>query len=540
MPSAPLSPEAINEQLHRILASEDFQASARLKRLLEFLVLETLQGRCDKLKAYTIALAVFGRDPSFDPQVDPTVRVEAGKLRSKLERYYYINSEDPIRIDVPKGRYIPSFVASEGATALTESASPEAEACGLAPGGCEAVCNTPSVAVLPFVNIGNNIEIEYFAEGLTEEITVSLTRFDDLIIANSYTSRQFKSASQDIMEVARILNVRFVLHGSVQIGGDTLRVFATLTDAATGANLWAEKFEGRLAASELFSIQDEITQHVVARLADNYGFIKRTLLKESNVKRTDDLEVYDAILRYGQWAASFNPKLFTLARSALERAVTIEPDYALPVAMLSDMYSSDYQQGYDQVDNPLENAVRLANRALDLDANCQTAYWALAQYYFLKREAGQFEYVAKKILPLNPVNPYMNVSVGLLTAMAGDLEGGLELMHKAVQLNPYSPRWYRIVPYMIAYKQGDYEAALAEALQLNIPNCLWDPMLRAAAYGKLGRRKEGQAALKELLSVQPAFAVQRLRFMRALLFSDEAVAAITDGLVASGLSLADK
>ena len=93
---------------------------------------------------------------------------------------------------------------------------------------------------------------------------------------------------------------------------------------------------------------------------------------------------------------------------------------------------------------------------------------------------------------------------------------------------------------MIAYKQGDYEAALAEALQLNIPNCLWDPMLRAAAYGKLGRRKEGQAALKELLSVQPAFAVQRLRFMRALLFSDEAVAAITDGLVASGLSLADK
>lgn len=537
--SAPLGPEAINEQLRRILSSVDFQASARLKRLLEFLVVETLEGRGDDLKAYTIALAVFGRDPSFDPQVDPTVRVEAGKLRSKLERYYYINSDDPIRIDVPKGRYVPSFTANTGVAAMTESISPppEAEARAFAPRGVEVVPNTPSVAVLPFVNIGNNIEIEYFAEGLTEEITVSLTRFDDLIIANSYTSRQFKSAPQDIVEVARILGVRFVLHGSVQHGGSALRVFATLTDAATGSNLWAEKFEGQLAASELFSIQDEITQHVAARLADNYGFIKRTLLKESSVKRTDDLEVYDAILRYGQWAASFNPELFTLARSALERAIRIDPDDALPVAMLSDMYSSDYQQGYGQVDKPLENAVRLANRALDLDANCQTAYWALAQYYFLKREAGQFEYVAKKILPLNPVNPYMNVSVGLLTAMAGDLEGGLELMRKAVQLNPYSPRWYRIVPYVIEYKRGNYEAALAEAMQLNIPNCLWDPMLRAAAHGRLGHREEGRAALAELLAVQPAFASDRLRFMRALLFSDETVDEISVGLVAAGFKI---
>lgn len=533
--SPQFSSQAINEQLSKILSSEDFQASDRLKRLLEFLVSETLEGRGDELKAYTIALGVFGRDASFDPQVDPTVRVEAGKLRSKLERYYYINSADPIRIDVPKGRYIPLFTLN--AQAGEPLADAELEGRGNMARGGEAVPNTPSVAVLPFVNIGNNIEIEFFAEGLTEEITVSLTRFEDLIIANSYTNRQFKLAPQDMTEIARALGVRFVLHGSVQISGDAIRVFATLTDAATGSNLWAEKFEGHLAASELFSIQDEITQHVVARLADNYGFIKRTLLKESSAKRTDDLEVYDAILRYGQWAASFNPKLFNPARSALENAISIDTDYALPVAMLSDMYSSDYQQGYREVDQPLENAVRLANRALDLDANCQMAYWALTQYYFLQRDLSRFQYFVRKVLPLNPVNPYMNVSVGLLSAMAGDLTGGLELMRKAVQLNPYSPRWYRIVPYMIAYKQGNYEAALAEALQLNISSCLWDPMLRTAAYGKLGRKEEGQAALKELLTMQPAFAEQHLRFMRALLFSDESVQEVLSGLLAVGLKL---
>ena len=90
---------------------------------------------------------------------------------------------------------------------------------------------------------------------------------------------------------------------------------------------------------------------------------------------------------------------------------------------------------------------------------------------------------------------------------------------------------------MIAYKQGNYEAALGEALQLNIPSCLWDPMLRAAAYGRLGREEEGRAALADLLAVQPAFAADRLRFMRALLFSDESVAEIATGLVAVVLEI---
>lgn len=530
MLSSPFSGQAITEQLNKILSSDDFQASDRLKRLLEFLVTETLEGRGGDLKAYTIALAVFGRDPSFDPQVDPTVRVEAGKLRSKLERYYYFNQSDPIRIDVPKGRYIPSFTPNSGGVA-----QPGLEAKNIPPRGSDTVPNTPSVAVLPFVNIGNNKTIEFFTEGLTEEITVGLTRFEDLLVASSYSSRQFKLSTSDINEIARLLGVRFVVHGSVQIDNQAIRVFAALTDASSGANLWAEKFEGHLAASELFAIQDEITQDVVARIADNYGFIKRTLLKESNCKRTDDLEVYEAILRYDQWAASFNPQIFTEARAALERAVEIDPDYAIAVALLSDMYSSDYQQGYDQVRDPLENAVKLANRALALDANCQTAYWALAQYYFLQRDLEQFHYFARQILPLNPVSPYMSISVGVLMAMAGDLEGGGEMLRKAVRLNPYSPRWYRVVPYMVHYKRGDYESALAEAMQLNISSCFWDPMLKAAAYGKLGRKAEAGAALVDLFTVQPAFSAKRERLMRALLFSDESVREILEGLLAAGL-----
>lgn len=524
------SRKAIQEQLRRIISSDDFQASDRLKRLLEFLVSETLAGRGDALKAYTIALAVFDRDESFDAQTDPTVRVEAGKLRSKLERYYYLNPDDPVRIEVPKGRYLTTFTFP--ARAEIPRAGPDKPDSPRLGGKTR---HTPSIAVLPFANIGHNIEIEFFSEGLTEEITVSLTRFDDLIVANSYTSRQLAAAGLDIAEIAAQLGVSFLLHGSVQLNNNIIRVFATLTDAVSGSNLWAEKFQGHLAATELFAIQDEITQHVVARIADSYGFIKRTLLKESHSRRPGDLKIYDAILLYGQWAASFNPDLFCSAKTALERASEIDPDEALPVAMLSDMCSSDYQHGYNKVANPLESAVRLANRALALDANCQTAYWALAQYYFLKRDLKQFKYFAGKVLPLNPVNPYMNVSVGLLTAMAGDMAGGMELMKKAIQLNPYSPRWYRIVPYMIHYKKGEYEAALGEALQLNIPGCFWDPMLRAAAFGKLGRRDEARAALGDLLKVQPAFKKKRFNFMQAMLFSEESVAEIHAGLLAAGL-----
>ena len=129
MPTQAPNPKAVAAQLERILNSADFTASRRLKNFLRFVVTETLKGNAGQIKAYTIAVTVFGRTHSFDPQTDPVVRIEAGKLRSKLEHFYYARAgKEPIRIDIPRGGYIPTFetlIHDAGPDISQEGVSPE-------------------------------------------------------------------------------------------------------------------------------------------------------------------------------------------------------------------------------------------------------------------------------------------------------------------------------------------------------------------------------------------------------------------------------
>ena len=300
MPTQAPNPKAVAAQLERILNSADFTASRRLKNFLRFVVTETLKGNAGQIKAYTIAVTVFGRTHSFDPQTDPVVRIEAGKLRSKLEHFYYARAgKEPIRIDIPRGGYIPTFETllpdaaahafqdggmAEGQGEFFSASEPDLAFLETAP-AAPAATSAPSrpmasVAVLPFVNLSRDERIDPFIDGLAEEITVGLTRFTDMFVASSYSARQFKDQpSASVCEIAAALGARFVLHGSVQTDGDFVRVCASLTHSDNGADIWAQRFDGNHAAS-LFSIQEDITQKVVAQLGDCFGPIHRVLLKE--------------------------------------------------------------------------------------------------------------------------------------------------------------------------------------------------------------------------------------------------------------------
>jgi adenylate cyclase len=215
--SAP-PPDVVRDGLERVLASAEFVASDRLKGFLRFVVEESLAGRADRLKAYTIALEVLGRDATFDPQNDPVVRMEAGKLRRRLERYYLgAGRGDPVRIEIPKGGYAPTFTYHHGterldtpsaplvawrhrqarwpgrrwlalgglalagliilATAVLRHERPPVEAEGRLPAPQE---RGPAIIVLPFANLSESDPDEVFAGGLTEELISNLMRFGEL------------------------------------------------------------------------------------------------------------------------------------------------------------------------------------------------------------------------------------------------------------------------------------------------------------------------------------------------------------------------
>ena len=166
------TPEAIRVQLERILESAEFRASDKQRKFLSFVVDETLEGRASQLKGYTIAVAVYGRTEGFDPQVDPIVRVEAGRLRRALEHYYLTaGKNDPVRIKIPKGGYVPTFhgirIPPSGAQTRTSEREDSAPATG------------PSIAVMPLLNLTGDEDQDYFADGLTEELTAELARYQE-------------------------------------------------------------------------------------------------------------------------------------------------------------------------------------------------------------------------------------------------------------------------------------------------------------------------------------------------------------------------
>lgn len=160
-----LSEETIRGQLERILASPEFQSSAMLRNFLVFVVEKTLAGEADEIKGYTVATQVLGRQPDFDPDKDPIVRILAGKLRWTLERYYLVRGRpDPVRIDIPKGAYVPTFQQ-----ASREEAGGEGPA-ALATDPALSLPSGPSVAVMPLLNLTGDRKQEFFAHGLAEEL----------------------------------------------------------------------------------------------------------------------------------------------------------------------------------------------------------------------------------------------------------------------------------------------------------------------------------------------------------------------------------
>ena len=228
--------QEVRRQLERIVASPGFIHSDRMSRFLRYAVECFLSGRITELKEYSIGVEVFDRKPDYDPRVDPVVRVEARRLRNKLAEYYERSAESgELVISLPKGSYAPRI----------GDAAPAAAAPKLADSG--------SIAVLRFANLSSDPEVEYFSDGLTQELIHRITAVEPLKVVAWSTATRIIGSEQEILLAARDLGIAFVLMGSVRISGDRLRVLAQLIDTAKDVYLWTETYDRRM--EDIFSGQ---------------------------------------------------------------------------------------------------------------------------------------------------------------------------------------------------------------------------------------------------------------------------------------------
>ena len=523
------TPKAVNAQLERILNSGVFKASEKQRRFLTFIVDETLEKRSSQLKGYTIAVHVYGRSDNFDPQVDPIVRVEAGRLRRALEHYYLTEGkDDPVHIQIPKGGYVPTF--------HVDQISPYGNTTRFSEREVRLSIADPSIAVMPLVNLTGNEKQDYFTEGLTEELTAEMARYQEFQVIASQSTMRFKDRKADPMEVGRQLGVRFLLTGSVRMDQKTVKITIRLLDTSNAEQIWGKSYKRDQTAAGLIAVQEEIANRVIGVIADQYGLITRKLSRESRKKAPADLRVYDAVLRFYHYESELTPNAFEIALAALERAIDIDPEYGLTWAMLGHLHADNYALGFSKIEESLEKALTFTQKGVALEPDNQFVRDALTLVYFHRGDKELFLKHVEETISLNPNSPYIVGVAGWHMALFGEWDRGLTLLKKGMKLNPYHPSWFHLAPYMDFYCCGEYEKAFAEALKFNYPEMFWDPLMRTAVLGKLGRKSEAKNAADHLLKLEPDFEIKGRRMISRYIKVDDLVEKIIEGLQIAGLN----
>lgn len=570
------SQAAIHDQLVRILQDDDFAATDQRREFLRFVVEETLEGRGKMLKGVSIAQLVFGRDESFDQQNDPVVRLEARRLRSDLDRYYAgAGRWDAIRISIPKGGYMPRFDPQETQQPVPSNTAPGNPAPRIVkPGRKHMVAKAtagvvallllilavswllfmprqlstrmdlpkgPVIAVLPFLHLGDDPKRQFFTQGITQQITTELVRFRDLWVLPLGTIQRLNSASADPQVLAEELGAEFVLEGSVLETGDSLHLTVRLIDLETGRYIWVRGYETVATPAEIYSAQDKIIRDVVGNLAGKYGILAQNAMDTAQRKAPKHLDAYDCVLRYYSYQISIRLDQHPEVKACVQRATRIDPEYAEAWAVLSNLYMQEVRFGLG-ADSALSlrNAKQAANRAVELDPEFSTAHLMIANIRFASGDIVGFKAAGKTALNLNPNSSSILAHFGMRLAFSGTWEEGLALVNRAKTLNPVHPQWFSFPEVFYRYHRHDYVQALAVLDTINMPDFFWVQLFQAASYGQLGRTKQAQVAVRELLELKPDFVEGASGIIKTWQLGEEFDRHIEEGLRKAGVSLAEK
>jgi adenylate cyclase len=394
----------------------------------------------------------------------------------------------------------------------------------------------PVVAVLPFENLSEDPKQEYFSDGLTDDIITALSRFKDLFVIARNSTFRYKGQAVDVRQLSKELGARYVLEGSVQKAGDSLRVTAQLLDAKDGTHLWAETYDRELSASDIFALQDEITEQVVGTIASTSGVISRARVAEIKGKPPESLDAYECVL---QAVAYFRDNMNVIehakVRDSLERTVTSDPSYSDAWAYLCQVYLDEHRLEYNPRADPLGRALDAAQRAVALDATSQRAHQVLALAYFYRRDRDAFFAEAERAIALNPNNALVLALLGGQFQMAGD-ERGIALVRRAMKLDPLHPTWFYLPIAGHHFENGEYEEALAAARKVNIPGFPPTHFLLAAIYAELGRQEEARSAVREVLRLRPGSSIEKqVEQMSGMNMPDDTIRRFVAALRKAGL-----
>lgn len=377
------------------------------------------------------------------------------------------------------------------------------------PGESLEIPDQPSVAVLPLENLSGDTEQGYFADGLSEDLITDLSKLRGMFVLARNSSFRYRGESVDVRQIGKDLGVRYVIEGSVRKLGDRIRINVQLVDTKTGGHLWAQRYDRPL--SEIFKIQDEVLRNVVEALD-----VKLVEGEQADVWRqsTNSVEAYDLFLQAHELILQFTREANFKAVELLNQALEIDPEFARAWVELGWANAVSALFGWaDSSAEAYERAFDAALKALSLDDNSGDAHTLLAELYFDHKgddEKGQA--ALEKAISLNPANAKILAiaSIHLSKQRIGRSREALELIQRAMRINPLPPAWYFYPLGRSLLGEKQYEEAISAFDQCvsKLPNHLMCRVYLVQSYLNRGSFEQARQKLDDVLRINPDFEVK--------------------------------
>ena len=519
----------IHEELERILSSDLFSRSIVLSSFLKFVVNETLQRRGEELKEYTIAVSALGRSTDFNPQTDAIVRIHAGRLRRLLNKYYEgPGITDPIKIQIVKGTYVPIF--------LNHLNSQSKEAGGKKEQPTYYSRSKLTLAILPFRNLCPENDFQFFVDGFGEELTRSFSTFQSISVIAHHSTRKYSTIHEDLRIVGAELGTHYIITGSVKRSYNEIKVSVDLIETMNGVQVWSQTYNNALNIENLSEIQDQIIQNVCSILGGYYGFLHYDNYKTYK-KPASNIESFDAALWNYYFHMNFSKEAYIQTRHALEKVLQHDPNDAICLAMLSELYLDAYSLGYPTAEDPVNEGYRLAKKAINIDPQCQHAYqqYAWANIYLKRKEEALTS--MEHCLLINPSSISTVGAIGFGMICVGDYKRGYELLSQSKELNPHCPWWFYLGFFLVYYNDRQYNKALEYANKIEASDVYLGPLTRAVSKAQLGYTIQALTDLKVLEEKYPKILDNLNMYLNTFLLDTSMVDGIIDGLKKAKVSI---
>jgi TolB-like protein len=458
--------------------------------------------------------------------VDPIVRIQAGRLRRSLERYYLLSGRaDALRVELPRGTYVPTFhpQAEPAAPTAAEEQVPEP------PPPVVLEDDWPVVVIEAFEASAQDPGSAEAAMLVTEELVLELGRYRDV--------RALLQRELERLDPSRRERARFALAGRVRGANGDQRVSARLVDRTTGEQIWGDEYHTAAQPGRWSGRLEDVARVVAARVGAEEGVVMQLLAAERRKRPPAAITPYGAILLSYEFFLARDPQSVPRVIEALRGVVKADPDCAVAWTRLARVCLANYAFEVSQIPTPIDDTITYAHHGVRVDPVSRRARCILAAALMVKGEVDSAKSELEEALRLSPDSLVYLEIVGYLLTLLGEGERGVPIIRSARERNPHTLPNATMGFWFEHLRRGDVQLAYQAAPEYRDPTFFWRPVMRASCLGLLGRHDEAAVEVSELLQRKPDFEARGRTLVGYYVKLPDVLERVVEGLRKAGLTL---